>query len=186
MSFVIFWWNTVIFTFWWNAVFFSNFGGTWSFVIFWWNTVIFIFGWSTVISQILKMKMTVFHQSLKSDHVPPKFEKRPCSTKIWKMTVFHQNFKNDKIFIRFLGFFKLPCSRRACEVLSQNPNFYPLSKDFWTSLYLGQWNFVKNPNLYFYPLSCSTKNFEKRPCSTKKQKWPCSTKIWKMTFLLAF
>ena len=41
---------------------FSNSGGTLSFLKFWW-----------------KINMTRFHQNLRNDHAPQKFEKRPYS-----------------------------------------------------------------------------------------------------------
>ena len=80
----------------------------------------------------------------KNDHVPPKFEKRPCSTK---------KISNDHVPPQFE---KQPCSTKIWEATMLHPKI--------NMTVFGQ--NLRNDH--------APQKFEKRPCSIEKfQKWPC-------------
>ena len=68
-------------------------------------------GWKAVICHSL-----VWHSHfcflVELDHAPPKLEKQPCFTKIWKTTMLHQKNKNDCVPPKFQ---KRPCSTKIWE-----------------------------------------------------------------------
>ena len=98
----------------------------------------------------------------KNDHVPPKFEKRPCSTEKIEMTR-NDHAPLEKWPCSIEKFEKRPCSiekfeKRPCSIKKFEKRPCSIKKLIWP---------------------CSTK-FEKRPCYIKKLIQPCSTKMWQM------
>ena len=100
----------------------SKSGGTWSFLKFWRDTFLD----PLVRNQELSQKITLFHQNLKNDHVPPKFEKWPCSIKKWKWSCSTKMWQMTSNFGGTLDFWaclsaiksflkKWPCSTKIWE-----------------------------------------------------------------------
>ena len=94
----------------------------WSFLKFWRDTFLD----QLVRNQELSQKITLFHQNLKNDHVPPKFEKWPCSIKKWKWSCSTKMWQMTSNFGGTLDFWaclsaiksflkKWPCSTKIWE-----------------------------------------------------------------------
>ena len=132
---------------------------------------------------ISKVFMTVLHQNMTNDRAPPKFEKWPCSTKIWQMTVLHQKIQIFNFYLLSMVLMNFSCiwvyqnwrkiwhvifpKFRASKVLSDLPIF----------IFICFLRFLWPGSTKTWQLTLLHQNMTNDCAPPKFEKWPCSTEI---------
>ena len=130
----------------------------------------------------------MLHKKSNNDSVPPKFEKRPCSTKIWQTTMLHQ--KIWKATMLHQKFEKWPCSIKKLiwpsspkmwQMASNSGGTWSFLKLAWSLLkfFDGVWSLLK----FLWSMVVSQILVEPGHINfpPEFEKWQCPTRIWEMT-----